>query len=136
MDYVCSQQQEKTEVEISKAEFDVLNAIWQGHPCSANDIIQRLDNDKDWHEKTVKTLLGRLVKKQAIAFEKDNRRYLYYPLLEKQAYQLTESKSLLDRLFGGKVSPLVANFAQQQNLQKDDIEDLKKLIADWEKNND
>ena len=124
------------EMEISKAEFDVLNAIWQGHPCSANDIVERLDNQKNWHDKTVKTLLSRLVKKQAIAFEKDNRRYLYYPLLEKKDYQLTESKSLLDRLFGGKVSPLVANFAQQQNLQKEDIEDLKKLIADWEKNND
>ncbi len=123
-------------MEISKAEFDVLNAIWESFPCSANEIVNRLDNEKNWHEKTVKTLLGRLVKKGAIAFEKDKRRYLYHPLLEKEAYQLTESKSLLDRLFGGRISPLVANFAQQQKLKQDDIDELKKLISDWEKQND
>ena len=51
-------------VDISKAEFDVLEALWQQHPVGANDIIERLNQTKPWHEKTVKTLLSRLVKKQ------------------------------------------------------------------------
>lgn len=123
-------------MDISKAEFEVLNAIWQDNPCSASDIIARLSDQVNWHEKTVKTLLGRLVKKQAIGFNKEKRHYLYYPLLGREAFQQKESTNLLNKLFGGKVSPLVASFASQKQLDKDDVEQLKKLIADWEQDND
>lgn len=127
--------------EISKAEFEVLDALWQQAPASANDIIDRLnkatnDDDKLWHDKTVKTLLNRLVKKQAISFEKQQRHYIYSPLLERDAYTLKASKSLVERLFSGKVAPLVAGFAKQNDLNKEDIEALKSLISDWEKHND
>lgn len=131
-------------MDISKTELEVMQAIWIDHPCSAADIIERLNQQdgsegeqgKSWHEKTVKTLLGRLVKKEALAFHKQNRHYLYYPLIEKQEYQKRESASLMERLFGGKVSPLIASFASQKKLEKDDVDQLKQLIADWEKGND
>ena len=136
--------------EISNAEFEVLEALWQNYPASANDIIAKLnesDNinnngtvdknqDKQWHDKTVKTLLNRLVKKQAISFEKQQRHYLYSPLLEREAYTLKESTSLIERMFSGKLAPLVAGFAKKNDLNKDDINALKSLISDWEKNND
>jgi len=126
--------------EISKAEFEVLDALWQQAPASANEIIDRLnestnDESKLWHDKTVKTLLNRLVKKQAISFEKQQRHYIYSPLLEREAYTLKESKSLVERMFSGKVAPLVAGFAKQNDLNKDDIAALKSLISDWEENN-
>ena len=132
--------------EISNAEFEVLEALWLSYPASANDIIAKLNasanniddtnQDKQWHDKTVKTLLNRLVKKQAISFEKQQRRYLYSPLLEREAYTLKESKSLVERMFSGKLAPLVAGFAKQNDLNKEDIKALKSLISDWEKNND
>lgn len=138
--------------EISNAEFEVLEALWQHYPASANDIIAKLNEsvetnttanstddknqEKLWHDKTVKTLLNRLVKKQAISFEKQQRHYLYSPLLEREAYTLKESKSLVERMFSGKLAPLVAGFAKQNDLNKDDISALKSLISDWEKNND
>jgi len=142
--------------EISNAEFEVLEALWQHYPASANEIIAKLNEsvidsdshntdkksaneknqDKQWHDKTVKTLLNRLVKKQAIGFEKQQRHYLYSPLLEREAYTLKESKSLIERMFSGKLAPLVAGFAKQNDLNKDDISALKSLISDWEKNND
>ncbi|MCJ8293006.1 MAG: BlaI/MecI/CopY family transcriptional regulator [Colwellia sp.] len=138
--------------EISNAEFEVLEALWQKYPASANDIIAKLNEststnangnspddknqEKQWHDKTVKTLLNRLVKKQAISFEKQQRHYLYSPLLEREAYTLKESTSLIERMFSGKLAPLVAGFAKQNELNKDDISALKSLISDWEKNND
>ncbi|GAC12748.1 BlaI/MecI/CopY family transcriptional regulator [Aliiglaciecola lipolytica] len=123
-------------MEISKSELKVLNALWQSYPCSASEIVDRLDNQLEWHEKTVKTLLGRLVKKQAISFQKDGRRYLYSPLIEQKDFQQTESKHFLDRIFGGRVSPLIASFANQEKLKQEDIDQLKKIISDWEKDND
>ncbi|MGB1199373.1 MAG: BlaI/MecI/CopY family transcriptional regulator [Thalassotalea sp.] len=122
--------------DISKAEFEVLEVLWQHHPASANEIIERLNQQKEWHEKTVKTLLSRLVKKQAIAYEKEQRRYLYSPLIERESYMAKESKSLIERMFSGRVSPLVAGFAKHNQLNKDDISELKSIISQWEQEND
>ena len=126
----------KNSVDISNAEFEVLDALWQEHPATANEIIERLNQKKQWHDKTVKTLLNRLVKKEAINFEKEQRRYLYFPLVEREAYTQSESQSLIERMFCGRVSPLIAGFAKHKNLQKDDIEELKKIISSWEQEND
>ena len=57
-------------MDITKTEFEVLDALWHQHPASAADIVVQLNIEKPWHEKTVKTLLSRLVKKQAISFWK------------------------------------------------------------------
>ncbi|RHW75477.1 BlaI/MecI/CopY family transcriptional regulator [Colwellia sp. RSH04] len=122
--------------DISKAEYEVLNALWEKYPASANDLIATLNIIKPWHDKTVKTLLNRLVKKEAVGFQKEKRKYLYYPLLEKEAYTQYESKSLIERLFSGRVSPLIAGFAKNQELKKEDISQLKEIISQWEKEND
>lgn len=137
--------------DISKTEFEVLEAIWQSYPATAQDIIERLNNaeretaqdssqgssqEKQWHEKTVKTLINRMVKKGAIGFEKEGRRYFYSPLLEREAYQIKETRSIIDRLFGGRVAPLVAGFAKNQQLTKTDVDELKNLIKQWEHEND
>lgn len=119
--------------DISDAEFAVLDVLWQHNPASANDIIAKLNEIKPWHEKTVKTLLNRLVKKQAISYEKQQRSYLYSPLIERESYVVKQSKTLVDKLFRGHLSPLVASFAQESKLKKDDIAALKSIIADWEK---
>lgn len=122
--------------DISNAEFEVLKVLWSKHPLSANDIIEQLNRNKEWHEKTVKTLLSRLVKKDAIGFDKQERKYLYFPLIEQESYQLKESESLIDRMFSGRISPLVAGFAKKNSLQKQDVEELKALIEQWEQDND
>ena len=72
--------------DISNAEFDVLDVIWDDYPVTSNDVIARLNQRKEWHEKTVKTLLGRLVKKEVLGFEKQQRQYLYSPLIAREEY--------------------------------------------------
>ena len=122
--------------DISNAEIEVLNVLWNQSPLSAQEIIEILNLDKQWHEKTVKTLLNRLVKKEAVGFKKQQRRYLYSPLIEQESYQQKASQSLIERLFSGQLSPLVAGFAKKNDLQKDDIDSLKEIIKQWEHEND
>lgn len=109
-----------------------MQVLWQQQPRSANEVVAALGNEKDWHEKTVKTLLNRLVSKGALGFDKDGRAYLYFPLITEQDYQLQQSRTFVERLFAGRVAPLVAGFASQNKLNADDVQQLKQLIADWE----
>lgn len=123
-------------MDISKSELDVMKAIWASHPATSSDVVERLNQKKEWHEKTVKTLLGRLVKKQAVSYTKDGKRYLYSPLISEKEFQQKESASFIARLFDGRLSPLIAGFAKEEKLSEQDIEELKQVIADWEKSND
>lgn len=99
-------------------------------------VVDKLNKDAIWHEKTVKTLLGRLVKKNAIKFEKCNRYYVYSPLVERDDYVIKERNNFLQRWYNGKISPLIASFAKSEKLSQSDIDELKKIISDWEKSND
>ncbi len=81
-------------------------------------------------EGTEKSLPTRLRKKKAVHAERDGRRYLYTPLLTREQYVQQESKGLLDRLFGGRVAPLVAHFSEQRKLSKKDIAELRKLLKE------
>ncbi|MCC5880011.1 MAG: BlaI/MecI/CopY family transcriptional regulator [Idiomarina sp.] len=120
-------------MDISNAELEVLNVLWAEAPLPANEVAKRVQLAQDWHEKTVKTLLNRLAGKGAISFEKDGRAYLYSPVIEQANYQQKVSQNFVERLFAGRVSPLVAGFARQGKLSADDVDELKGLIKDWER---
>lgn len=120
-------------VTISDAESRVMEVLWQKAPQTSEDIVAALLGPTGWHEKTIKTLLNRLLGKGAVSAEKDGRRYLYSPQLRREDWQRLESRSLLDRVFGGKVAPLLAHFSQHEKLSARDIAELRKLIDSIEK---
>ena len=122
--------------EISNAEFNVLEALWEQFPATSTELVERLNKQKEWHEKTVRTLLSRLVKKQVINYQQEGRHYKYYPLIAREDYAQKEAKSFVGRLFNGKVAPLVAGFSTQNSLSKEDVQELKEFITQWEKDND
>ncbi len=118
--------------EISPAELEVMKVLWHQAPRTANEVVEQLADASEWHEKTVKTLLNRLVSKGAVSFEKDGRAYLYSPVLQQADYLQRESMSFVQRLFSGRLAPLVAGFAEQQQLKSEDVAELKLLIQQWE----
>lgn len=117
-------------MQISEAESVVMDVLWKRQPLSAEDVVASLSGQQDWQEATVKTLLNRLLNKGAISAEKDGRRYLYAPVLQRDAWVQGESESLLERVFGGRVAPLVAHFSEQRKLSRKDIADLRKLLEE------
>jgi predicted transcriptional regulator len=117
---------------VSEAEAVVMEVLWRMAPRSAEEILAEVGPAQGWQEGTVKSLLNRLLKKKAVKAEKDGRRYLYTPLLSREKYVSQESKGLLDRLFDGRVAPLVAHFSEQRKLTKKDIAELRKLLKEFD----
>ena len=117
-------------MQISDAEAVVMDVLWKRSPLSADEVVMALSSRQDWQDATVKTLLNRLLNKGAIDAEKDGRRYLYAPVLQREAWVQGESESLLDRVFGGRVAPLVAHFSEQRKLSRKDIAELRKLLEE------
>jgi BlaI family penicillinase repressor len=120
----------KSPISISEAESVVMEVLWRRSPIATEDVMAALEPNGKWQETTVKTLLNRLLKKGAIGARKDGRRYLYSPVLTRKQWVSQESTGFLNRLFDGRIAPLVAHFSSQRKLTKKDIADLKRLIQE------
>ena len=121
------------EERISDAEHAVMEALWRESPRTAADISDEIGDQRGWSLATVKTLLGRLVSKQAIAAEPDGRRFLYRPLVERADYVGGESRRLVDRLFGGRAAPLLLHLVEAEALSEADIDEIERLIRELRK---
>ena len=119
-------------IPITDAEATVMDVLWRSSPRSAEDVVAAVAPSTGWAEPTIKTLLNRLLNKGAISATRDGRRYLYSPVLAREAWVQQQSEGLLERLFGGRVAPLVAHFSQRGKLSEEDIVELKRLVAGLE----
>lgn len=115
---------------ISDAEHTVMEVLWDESPLTAQEVTERIPTGREWSANTVKTLLGRLLAKNVIAHEEDGRRYRYRPLVQREDYVAGESRKLMDRLFGGKLSPLVAHLAERDALTAQDISEIEALLRE------
>lgn len=115
-------------MQISEAESVVMEVLWASSPRSAEDVVEALRHDQDWQEPTIKTLLNRLLNKGAISAEREGRRYLYAPVLQREDWVRAQSSSLLQRLFGGRLAPLVAQFHEDGALDPKDVAELRALL--------
>ena len=113
---------------ISEAEMQLLQLLWDESPLGATEIFERVPADRDWTLATVKTFLSRLVTKGAVTAESQGRRFLYSPAIERESVAARQADRLVDRLFGGRVSPLVAQLAEQRQIDPEDLAELEALI--------
>lgn len=119
------------DAKISESEWQVMEALWEaGSPMTAAEVSEKVSAERDWTLATVKTLLSRLLTKGALAADQDGRRFIYRPIIKRADYVGGESRRFVDRLFGGRLSPLVASLADEQALSDDDIKDLEALLKE------
>ena len=113
---------------ISDAEWQVMKVIWEKGRATTNAVVDALTPQTPWKPKTIMTLLKRLVDKGALGFERKGRVYEYWPLVEEKACVREESRSFLERVFGGAVTPMLSHFLEQEKLSKKQIEELKSIL--------
>ena len=116
---------------ISETEWELMKIVWARSPITAAQIIEELvSQDATWHPKTARTLLNRLVKKQALGYRKEGRTYAYRPLVAESDCVAGISESFLDRFFGGSLAPMLAHFAARRRLSREEIRELRRLLDD------
>jgi len=122
-----------TPINISESEWEVMNVVWQKSPIPASEIVQQLSARNEWHSRTIRTLLDRLVKKGALTIEEDGKRYLYAPAISMDECIHHESRSFIDRVFGGEPVSMLLNLVKNTKLSADEIKQLKKILSEKEK---
>ena len=113
---------------ITEAEHTVMEALWARSPLTAAEVCAAVCEPRGWSLATVKTLLSRLVAKDAVSTQPDGKRFLYSPSIERADYLGGESRRLVDRLFGGRAAPLFAHLAEEEALSDTDIAEIEMLL--------
>ncbi len=113
---------------ITEAEWAVMKVFWQKSPRTANEVVDAL-NGSGWNPKTIRTLINRLQKKEALGFEKDGREHLYFPLVQEHECARQEAQSLLSRAGSAAIKPMLAAFIEEQTLSEAEIDELKSILS-------
>lgn len=118
-------------IKLTDAEIYIMHIIWKNRETTAIDILEQVKKDKKLSENTIRTLLGRMVKKGAIQIVKDNGRiHIYKACINKNEYLRSEANSFLDNIYQGAISSMIFNFVQDERLTKKEIEELLKKIEE------
>jgi BlaI family penicillinase repressor len=113
---------------ISDAEWQVMKVLWGKAPLTANEVVESLEPSTGWNPRTIKTLLNRLVKKGALGFREEGRRYLYLPLASEADCVRAERRSFLQRVYGGSLKPMLAQFLEEESLSAEELAELRRLL--------
>ena len=113
---------------ISEAEWLVMKVVWSKGPLTANEVVEEVARKKNWHPRTVKTLIHRLLKKKALRFEKQGREYRYHAAVTQAECVRMERRSFARRVYGGAMKPMLAELLEDADLSAEDIADLKSIL--------
>lgn len=120
--------------QISEAEYEVMKIVWEYEPISTPEVVEKVMEIIDWKPNTIQTMLTRLVKKKALQTRKDGRVFVYTSLVQQHEYVEQKSKLFLKQFFNGTLNSMVLNFIENDQLSKEDINELKAILSEREMN--
>jgi BlaI family penicillinase repressor len=118
---------------ISEAEWVVMEVVWRKNPVTALEVVQQLSARRDWQDQTIRTMLRRLIRKKALTYKAEGKVYFYAPAVSREQCVRGESRSFLERVFGGTAQPLLLQLMQETKLSAKEIAELKRILTEKEK---
>lgn len=115
-------------MQLSDAEWIVMNLVWDSQPTEASDVILALGAENGWSDATVKTMLHRLVKKGVLSTQPIGKKYRYTAAVARSACVRKASRSFLDVVFGGDAAPALLHLVKTSKLSDDDLDQLRQLL--------
>lgn len=120
-------------MKVADTELIILKILWVESPLTIGQIISRAQQHTEWHDNTIKTIVTRLLKKELVGRNKDGKQFFYYPIIEQSNVINDESESFLGRFFEGRLSPLVAHFAQSKKISDKELKEIEAILEEMKK---
>lgn len=117
----------KKENKITDAEWKIMEVAWGNKGLRASEIIKSLEYETTWSDKTIRTLIKRLVDKEILGIRKEKVN-IYYPLVTKEQCVKEVTNKFIDKVYKGSIGLLVSNFVKNNKLSKEDISELKDIL--------
>lgn len=116
------------ETQLGRMQFRIMQVLWDRGRANAREITDALNESEDIAHSTVQTLLRQLESKGAVSHDAEDRTFVFFPRLKEDKVKRTAAREVLDRIFGGNVGNLVAHLLKGEQLSRDELDELHRLI--------
>lgn len=117
---------EKTK--LSESEWKIMTMLWEKEPMTIMQLTAALKSETGWTKNTVITLLKRMEKKNAVAYEQGETAKKYYSLLKREDVGVSETRSFLKRVYRGSLGMMINSLIEQDAVSKEDIDELYGIL--------
>ncbi len=115
--------------ELTKAEEQVMNILWQIKTGFVKDILAHFEEPKPAYT-TVSTIVRILEEKGFVGHKAYGKAHEYFPLVDKTTYTRSMMKGILSKYFGNSLKQMVSFFTHEKGLTASELEELKRIIED------
>jgi BlaI family penicillinase repressor len=119
--------------QLGRMQFRIMQVLWDRGRASAREVTDALNESEPVAHSTVQTLLRQLEAKGAVGHDAESRTFVFYPRLREDRVKRTAARDLLERVFRGDVSSLVAHLLKNERLSRDELDELHRLIDEQRK---
>jgi BlaI family penicillinase repressor len=113
--------------ELTKAEEQVMQALWKLGPAFVKDIVDQFDEPRPAYN-TVSTIVRILEKKGFVGHKAYGKTHEYRPLVSRDDYKKKFVKSFLGRFFGNSFPEMVSFFAGGRDLSLEELEEIQTAL--------
>ncbi len=118
------------EIRIPESELEIMKVLWEDSPQTLPEIVKNVQAANSWEAVTIKTMLGRLVKKNFVRQSGSRRSYLYEPLISQAAALKSAGRQFMDKMFDGAPAAMISFFIRSGELSSTDIQEISRLIEE------
>ena len=134
-------EREKIDMDTNKimlqpSEWIIMEKLWEVQPKTLMQLYHELKVEPGWSKSTVTTLLGRMVDKGILYYEDGGKAKQYYPKVNRDDAAITETESLLERVYKGSVSMMMSTLIRNNNISEADMEELYQILGEALENDD
>lgn len=115
-------------VNISDAEWKIMNVLWENSPCTIMQITKTLSESTGWTKHTVMAFLKRLEEKGAVYYEEGGRAKQYYAKVPQSEVVMEEVRSFLDKTFKGRLGLMLNAMIKEEAISKEEIDELYEIL--------
>ena len=118
----------KTVAELTEAEWEIMQVIWEKEPCAAGTVQEALAATRNWCYATVKLTMDRMVAKGFLQIERIRNLQLFHSCISEVEARRGEFRRMLTRAFGGAMTPMLKFLIEHEGLSKDEAAELRQFV--------
>ena len=117
------------QIHLTSSEWNVLSCLWEESPQTVMQLVAKLGETVGWAKSTTITTLRRMEEKGLVQCEIIGKGKSYTPAVEQEKAVVAETRRFLDRVYRGSVGLMMSAMAQRQELTKEEIQELRDILA-------
>lgn len=117
-----------TSTQLGRVQLLIMQVLWDKQRANAREITDTINASEPIAHSTVQTLLRGLEEKGSVSHESEGRTFIFFPLVQEDHFKRSATTDLVERVFGGNAATLVAHLLKNENVSRQEVAEIRKLI--------